>query len=247
VNLNRACTGSDLWEDSVMTTPSRVIAVGGIDTDVGKSYVTGLLGRYLVQQGHSVTTLKLVQTGCRGMSDDIALHRRLMDQPLSDFDRNGTTCPYLFPFPASPRLAARLAGATVEMPVLDQAMATLRAHFDWLLVEGAGGLLVPLNAQWRLLDYYAARHLPLILVTSPRLGSINHTRLSLEAVKARSIPFLGVVYNLFGDYPREIVHDTLREIRQALADYGFAGTVVLVPDTRESMIAGWQPLLAALI
>jgi dethiobiotin synthase len=229
-----------------MTTQHRIIAMGGIDTDVGKSYATGLLARHLVQQGHSVTTLKLVQTGCREISDDIKLHRRLMDQPLSDFDRNGTTCPYLFPFPASPRLAARLAGAAIEIPVLDQAMATLRAHFDWLLVEGAGGLMVPLNSQWRLLDYYSARQIPLILATSPRLGSINHTRLSLEAIKTRNISLLGVVYNLFGDHPQEIVRDTLQEIRQALADYGFAETIVLVPDVRESMTAGWGPLLAPL-
>ncbi|MCL2789578.1 MAG: dethiobiotin synthase [Desulfobulbus sp.] len=229
-----------------MSTPQRVIAVGGIDTDVGKSYVTGLLARHLVQQGYSVTTLKLVQTGCREVADDIALHRRLMEQPLSEFDRNGTTCPYLFPFPASPHLAAHMVGAAIETSVLDQAMATLRTHFDWLLVEGAGGLLVPLNGQWRLLDYYAARNLPLILVTSPRLGSINHTCLSLEAIKARSIALLGIVYNLFGDHPREIVHDTLQEIRRALVEYDFAETVVLVSDTRESMTAGWQPLLAAL-
>lgn len=227
-------------------TPHRAIAVAGIDTDVGKSYATGLLARYLAQQGHAVTTLKLVQTGCQEISDDIKLHRRLMGQPLSEFDRNGTTCPYLFPFPASPRLAARMAGTTIETSVLDQAMATLLLHFDWLLVEGAGGLLVPLNAQWRLLDYYAARRLPLVLVTSPRLGSINHTRLSLEAIKARGIPLLGMVYNLFGEHPWEIVQDTLQECRQALADYGYAETIVLVSDTRESMTAAWAPLLAAM-
>ncbi|MCL2341079.1 MAG: dethiobiotin synthase, partial [Proteobacteria bacterium] len=206
----------------------------------------GLLARYLVQQGQAVTTLKLVQTGCREISDDIKLHRQLMGQALTDFDRSGATCPYLFPFPASPHLAARLAGAVVDIAVLDQAMTTLRSHFDWLLVEGAGGLLAPLNAQWRLLDYYAARQLPLILVTSPRLGSINHTRLNLEAIRARNITFLGLVYNLFGDHPREIVRDTLQEIRQALTDYGFAETIVLVSDIRESMSAGWAPLLAPL-
>ena len=72
------------------------IAIGGIDTDVGKSYITGLFARHLLQLGHTVTTLKLVQTGCTEMSEDIQLHRKLMGQPLSDFDRDGTTCPYLF-------------------------------------------------------------------------------------------------------------------------------------------------------
>lgn len=228
-----------------MTTPHRTIAVGGIDTDVGKSYVTGLLASHLQQQGESVTTLKLVQTGCQGIADDIQLHRRLMGQPLTEFDRAGTTCPYVFPFPASPRLAARMVGANIEVATLDQSMASLQAHYQWLLVEGAGGLLVPLNQDLLLLDYYAAKRLPLILVTSPRLGSINHTRLSLEAIQHRNIHLLGLVYNLYGDHPREIVQDTLGECRRALVDYGMRDTVVIVPDVHESRSAGWQALLTA--
>jgi dethiobiotin synthetase len=228
-----------------MTKSHYTIAVGGIDTDVGKSYATGLLARYLLQQKQNVTTLKLVQTGCRGTADDIQLHRKLMGQPLTDFDRNGTSCPYVFPFPASPLLAARMASETIEAEVLDRAMATLQANYEWLLVEGAGGLLVPLNPHLLLLDYFAAKKLPLILVSSPRLGSINHTRLSLEAIKARNIHLLGVVYNLFGDHPREIVQDTLFECRKALTDYGFAETIVLVPDIKESASGAWQSLVTA--
>lgn len=229
-----------------MTKPHRTIAVGGIDTDVGKSYVTGLLASYLHQQGESVTTLKLVQTGCQGLAEDIQLHRKLMGQPLTEFDRAGTTCPYVFPFPASPSLAARMVGATIEVATLDQSVATLQAHYQWLLVEGAGGLLVPLNQHLLLLDYFATNHFPMILVTSPRLGSINHTRLSLEAIQHRNIHLLGLVYNLYGEHPREIVQDTLGECRRALADYGMHDTVVIVPDVRESRSGNWQALLAAL-
>lgn len=228
-----------------MTHPHRTIAVGGIDTDVGKSYVTGLLARYLHQQGQTVTTLKLVQTGCRETADDIRLHRQLMGQPLTDFDRDGTTCPYVLPFPASPRLAARLAGVDIEATVLDRAMATLQGEHDWLLVEGAGGLLVPLTGELLLLDYFAAHRLPLLLVTSPRLGSINHTRLSLEAIKARNVPLLGLVYNLFGDHPREIVQDTLQECRVALTNYNLEAPIVLVSDVKESSAAAWQPVVMA--
>jgi dethiobiotin synthetase len=228
-----------------MTKLHYTIAVGGIDTNVGKSYVTGLLARHLIQQNQRVTTLKLVQTGCHETADDIKLHRHLMAQPLTDFDRDGTTCPYIFPFPASPLLAARMVNKTIEAEVLDQSIATLQANYEWLLVEGAGGLLVPLNPHLLLLDYFAAKNLPLILVCSPRLGSINHTRLSLEAIKARDIPLLGLVYNLFGDHPREIVQDTLLECRKALADYGFATTIILVPDIRESASSAWQSLVSA--
>lgn len=228
-----------------MTPPHYTIAVGGIDTDVGKSYVTGLFARWLVQQGRNVTTLKLVQTGCSETSDDILLHRKLMGQPLSEFDRDGITCPYLFPYPASPLLSARMVGKEIDPAVLDQSLTTLQARYEWLLVEGAGGLLVPLNPNLLLLDYFASRNLPLLLICSPRLGSINHTRLSLEAVKNRNIPLLGLAYNLFGDHPREIVQDTLRECRKALVDYGFADTLVLVPDLKESASAAWQTLATA--
>jgi dethiobiotin synthetase len=228
-----------------MTQSQYTIAVGGIDTDVGKSYVTGLLARHLLQLGHTVTTLKLVQTGCTEISSDIQLHRQLMGQPLSEFDRDGTTCPYLFPFPASPSLAAQMVGQTIEESVLDQSLTTLQQRHQWLLVEGAGGLLVPLNHDLILLDYYAVRQLPMILVGSPRLGSINHIRLSLEAIKTRKIPLLGLVYNLYGDHPREIVQNTLQECQKALRDYGFAQRLVIVPDVRESNAAAWQVIVDA--
>ncbi|MDD2463109.1 MAG: dethiobiotin synthase [Desulfobulbus sp.] len=228
-----------------MTQPQYTIAIGGIDTDIGKSYITGLFARHLLQLGHSVTTLKLVQTGCTEISDDIKLHRKLMGQDLTDFDREGTTCPYLFPFPASPVLAARMVGKRIEESVLDQSLVALQNRHQWLLVEGAGGLLVPLTANLLLLDFYAARNIPMILVGSPRLGSINHIRLSLEAIKARNIPLLGLVYNLYGDYPKEIVQDTLLECSKALTDYDFAQRLVIVPDIRESSAASWQVLADA--
>ena len=226
-----------------MTVPQYTIAVGGIDTDAGKSVVTGLLARHLLDQGKAVTTLKLVQTGCTGMAEDIVQHRRLMGQALTDWDRDGTTCPYVFPFPASPLLAARLAGAEIDTAVLDRSIETLRQRHEWLLVEAAGGLLVPLQEHLVLLDYLAAKQLPLILVTSPRLGSINHTRLSLEALRARAVPLVGLVYNLHGDHPREIVQDTLVECRKALADYGFAPNLVILPDLAESSAAAWPVLV----
>ena len=226
-----------------MTVPQYTIAVAGIDTDAGKSVVTGLLARHLLDQGKAVTTLKLVQTGCSGTAEDIVQHRRLMGQALTDWDRDGTTCPYVFPFPASPLLAARLAGAEIDTTVLDRSIETLRQRHEWLLVEAAGGLLVPLQEHLVLLDYLAAKQLPLILVTSPRLGSINHTRLSLEALRARAVPLVGLVYNLHGDHPREIVQDTLVECRKALADYGFAPNLVILPDLAESSAAAWPVLV----
>ena len=222
------------------------IAVAGIDTGVGKSYCTGLLARYLLSRSSGVSTMKLVQTGCSGIAEDILLHRRLMGLPLTAEDEAGISNPYVFTLPASPHLAASLEGKAVLEEKLNEAAAIMQERYEWLLVAGAGGLLVPLNAELLLLDYLASRGWPLVLVSSPRLGSINHTRLSLEAIKNRGMRLLGLVYNLHGSYEPDMVRDTLRECRRALRDYGFAGTVVLVPDAKESAAIAWGPMLAQL-
>lgn len=221
------------------------IAVCGIDTGVGKSIVSGLLARHLLDQGKSAITLKLAQTGCVGKSEDILLHRRLMGIGWQPADEQGLTCPYCFPFPASPHLAAELAGAVIDPAKLDHAADSLAAQFDQLIVEGAGGLLVPLTRSLLFLDYLQARNWPLLLVTSPRLGSINHTLLCLEAVKQRQMRLLGLVYNLHGSHPPEIVRDSLRFFRDALDKHGFSEKVVLLPDMQESRSVNWDVVLSS--
>ena len=94
-----------------------VIFVGGIDTEIGKTVVTGWLARQWLEQGGEVITQKLVQTGCAGASDDILLHRRLMGCGLFEEDRDGTTMPALYAYPASPHLAARLEGRALDLGI----------------------------------------------------------------------------------------------------------------------------------
>ena len=129
-----------------------VLAVTGIDTNIGKTIATGLLGRYLRQQGHTVITQKVVQTGCLGVSDDIVRHRQLMGMDIQDADRSGLTCPYIFPEPCSPHLAASLAGKEIDCEVITEATTRLRKGYEYVLLEGVGGLLVPLQDNLTLLD-----------------------------------------------------------------------------------------------
>uniref|UniRef100_UPI00405606D2 dethiobiotin synthase n=1 Tax=Candidatus Electronema sp. TaxID=2698783 RepID=UPI00405606D2 len=219
------------------------VAVCGIDTGVGKSVVTGMLARHLRERGASVMTMKLAQTGCTE-PEDIRLHRRLMGIGWQPEDEQRLTCPYCFPLAASPHLAAEKAGAAIDPARLDQAADKLAGQFGQLVVEGAGGLLVPLTRSLLLLDYLQARDWPLLLVTSPRLGSINHTLLCLEAVKQRQMRLRGLVYNLHGSHPPEIVSDSLRIFRDALAKYGFPEKIVLLPNLKESRAANWNALLS---
>lgn len=225
-----------------MTPP---LVISGIDTGVGKSLVTGLLARYLLDQGKRVLTQKLVQTGCAGQPEDILLHRKLMGKEWQPEDAQGLTCPYCFPLPASPHLAAEQAGVSIETATLDQAIQSLVAQVEYLLIEGAGGLLVPLSRTLLLLDYLQGHNWPLLLVTSPRLGSINHTLLCLEVLQQRQIKLLGLVYNLYGQHHPAIVCDSLRLFRDALSRYGFpTAKVVLLPNLQESRSVHWEAVLS---
>ncbi len=197
----------------------KICALVGIDTGIGKSVAVGLLGKYLLEQGRAVITQKLVQTGCEKEAEDIMTHRRLMGMEWTEFDDQGLTCPYLFPFPASPHLAADIVGSRIETKILTTATQKLTSHFEVVLIEGTGGVLVPLTRELTFLDYLADRGYPLILVTSSRLGSINHTLLSLLAIQTRKLNLLGIIYNMYSNTPKEIVRDTRVIIRDYLTEY----------------------------
>lgn len=183
----------------------KIVFVSGIDTEIGKTVVTGWLAQQWAAQGADVITQKLVQTGCVGASDDILLHRRIMGTGLFDEDRDGTTMPALFAYPASPHLAARLEQRTLDMAAIEAATARLCERYETVLIEGAGGLMVPLTEQLLTIDYVAQKGWPLLLVTSGRLGSINHTLLSLEAIAARGITLHGVAWNSRDDSSDELI------------------------------------------
>ena len=205
-----------------------VLFVSGIDTDIGKTYATGLLAKSLMQQGVNVITQKLVQTGISkqadgelGIADDILSHRQLMQMPLQPCDLDFTTCPYRYEKPASPHLSAALANQPLNINVITDATNALQADYELVLLEGAGGLLVPINEQLLTLDYIAKQGYPIVLVTSGRLGSINHTLLSLEAIKSRGLMIHSVIYNHIHDDAEqtdaEIANSTIDFLQAYLA------------------------------
>ena len=184
------------------------LCVAGIDTGIGKTYVTGVLARALRARGEEAITAKLAQTGCTGTSEDILLHRRIMGVDECPDDTAGETCPYVFPLPASPHLAADAAGEEIETVRIAACMDRLSRRYSRVLVEGVGGLCVPLTREILAIDFVAQQEWPVILVTSGRLGSINHTILSMEACAARGIDVAALVYNAWGGDDETITADS---------------------------------------
>lgn len=206
------------------------IFVAGIDTDCGKTVATGLLARFLRRRGVNAVTAKLAQTGCVGISSDILFHRKLMGVPLFEADKKGLTCPYVLPFPASPHLSAGREGVQIRREKIEETAGELEKIFDTVLMEGVGGFLVPLSETLNAGDFVAAMGWPVILVTSPRLGSLNHTALTLEALKSRSIPVLGAVFNMGVVHDAEIAADSRLCIAKMLEGLGFPPVVADLPS-----------------
>ncbi|MCH5347205.1 MAG: ATP-dependent dethiobiotin synthetase BioD [Muribaculaceae bacterium] len=213
---------------------SNIIFVSGIDTDAGKSYVTGVVARQLMEAGHRVITQKFIQTGNAGYSEDINLHRLIMGTGMLPEDSRGLTAPIIFPFPASAQLAARLAGREIDLELIDRSTAALAERYDYVLIEGAGGLMVPITDTFTTIDYVASRHLPVMLVTNGRLGSINHTLLSLNALSAHGIKIHSVAYNEHFDDEPTIAADTRAFLKRYLDRNHPQTPLTFIPSIRLS-------------
>lgn len=204
--------------------------VSGIDTNIGKSIATGMIARYLHRTGRKVITLKLVQTGNVGFSEDIALHREIMGCGLFPEDLAHLTAPEIYAFPASPHLAAGLEKRPVNLEKILRAVHELQDHYEFILVEGAGGLAVPLAENLLTMDFVAQQNWPFILVTSGRLGSLNHTILSVEAVSLRKMKIAGMIYNESPKADPLIEADSERMIRKCLIRYRQPEVLVRMPE-----------------
>ncbi|MDR2345655.1 MAG: dethiobiotin synthase [Planctomycetaceae bacterium] len=197
----------------------KVFFVTGIDTNIGKSYVTGHLAKAYLEKGFRVVTQKLVQTGNIGFSEDIEIHRKIMGIERLPEDIDGTTCPIILSYPASPHLAARIDHVRLNLKKIEHATDILKQKYDIILIEGAGGIMTPLIGNYTILNYIKDQKLPIFIVTSPRLGSINHTLLTLEICRRSEINIFALVYNNFNIEDNLISNDTKKYLKNYLKKF----------------------------
>jgi dethiobiotin synthetase len=109
--------------------------------------------------------------------------------------------PVFFPIPASPLMAAEILNTTVDLKMVTKKFNLLKKKYDFTLVEGIGGIMVPITTQVSLQDVIRKMNLPIIIVSSLKLGSINHTILTINACKETKIPIIGVIFNQMPKHP----------------------------------------------
>lgn len=173
---------------------ARGLFVTGTDTGVGKTLVAVALLRALAAAGLRAVGMKPVAAGCdpaSGANADVIALRAAGNVDAPEADCN----PYAFADPVAPHLAAEAAGVTIRLAGVAAAGARLRARADALIVEGAGGALVPLDARHDMLDVAACLDLPVLLVVGMRLGCLNHALLSALAVRRRGLVLRGWIAN----------------------------------------------------
>ncbi len=169
----------------------------GTDTEIGKTVIAGGLARVLHDAGRHVGVMKPIATGCERrlrfglVSPDAEFLAHCADAPETVAEIN----PIRYAQPLAPSVAARRARKPVDHDAIRTAFDRIGARADVMIVEGIGGLLVPIDDRRTVADLAAALGLPLVIVARAGLGTINHTLLTVEAARARELPIAAIVLN----------------------------------------------------
>jgi dethiobiotin synthetase len=170
----------------------RGVFVTGTDTGVGKTIATGVVATSLRAQGLNAGVMKPVETGIstRALTDSDWLISVVPSE-----DPREMMAPYRLRAAAAPAVAAIAENLSIELPIIVAAFNALASRHECMIVEGVGGAMVPLRHDLLVTDLMLQLGLPVLIVARVGLGSINHTLLTVECLKRRGIPILGILFN----------------------------------------------------
>jgi dethiobiotin synthetase len=210
------------------------VFVTGTGTEVGKTVVAAAIAQTLAREGRRVGVFKPAVTGLdEGVEPDHELLRRAAGSSQSDEE----IAPYRYGPPASPHLAAALAGETIDPERLRGAAVAAADGAGAIVCEGVGGLLVPLAPDYLVRDLAADLGYPLVVVAAPGLGTINHTLLTVEASRAGGLKVAAIVLNPWPAKPSEIE----RSNRETIAELSGA-PILTLPRLDLADPGSWPPL-----
>lgn len=193
---------------------AKSLFITGTGTDVGKTYVTGLIVKKLREAGKNPGYYKAAMSGNDRRADGTlipgdALQVKTVsgiDQPLEEM------CPYVYETAVSPHLASRIEGNPVRMEAVKQGFRAVCEKYDYVTMEGSGGIVCPIcfdEAKIQLEDIIKALHLPCLIIADAGLGTINQVVLTVEYMRARDISVKGILFNHF--HPGDVMEeDNLR-------------------------------------
>ncbi len=189
---------------------SKALFITGTGTDIGKTYVAGLLVKKLKESGRNVAYYKAAMSGNERREDGSLIPGDALfvkqtsgiEQPLEEM------CPYIYENAYSPHLASRIEGHPVEMAVVKDGYEKVGRKYDYVTMEGSGGILCPIcfdEAKIQLEDVVKELGLSSILIADAGLGTINSVVLTVEYMKAHNLPVKGIIFNNY--HPGNIMED----------------------------------------
>ena len=189
---------------------SKALFVTGTGTDTGKTYITGLIVKKLQEARKNPAYYKAAMSGNDRRPDGTLIPGdALAVQTMSGIDQSLTSmCPYVYEHAYSPHLASRLEGNPVVMDVVTHGFADVTAVYDYVTVEGSGGILCPIcfdEARIQLEDVVKELHLSSILIADAGLGTINSVVLTAEYMKTHGLPLKGIIFNHY--HPGDVMED----------------------------------------
>ncbi len=216
------------------------IFITGTDTNVGKSVLTASMGVALQKLGLRLGIMKPVETGMNQSSHGIETDGWRLRRVLAAKETCDVVTLYQFPDPLAPLAASRKTQQPIDYELIKNRYQDLSRNCDFLLVEGAGGVMVPLTAQKTVRDLIVYLNLPCVVVSRPTLGSVNHTLLTLEALRDRKIPVLAIVLNQStSDLPGEVEQLQIESTSQLIRE--LSGVPVVGPVPFEPLIeTDWE-------
>ena len=189
---------------------SKALFVTGTGTDTGKTYITGLIVKRLQEARKNPAYYKAAMSGNERRPDGTLIPGdALAVQTMSGIDQSLTSmCPYVYEHAYSPHLASRLEGNPVVMEVVKHGFADVAADYDYVTVEGSGGILCPIcfdEAKIQLEDVVKELRLSSILIADAGLGTINSVVLTAEYMKTHGLPLKGIIFNHY--HPGDVMED----------------------------------------
>ncbi|HET6464200.1 MAG TPA: dethiobiotin synthase [Nitrospiria bacterium] len=202
------------------------IFITGTDTGVGKTIVAAVLAARFKKSGFNVGVMKPVQTGCLSRRGErIAPDALFLLQAAGVDDPMDWVCPYRFKTPAAPLVAADRERRTIELDQIAEAYAHLISRHRIVVVEGIGGLLTPITPTVSALDLALLLKLPLIVVASTRIGTLNHTLLTVRWAQQAGATVLGIIFNQPQASARSIAEKTNPQVIARLCAVPVLGTL----------------------
>ena len=189
---------------------SKALFVTGTGTDTGKTYITGLIVKKLQEAQKNPAYYKAAMSGNDRRPDGTLIPGDALEvQTMSGIDQSLTSmCPYVYEHAYSPHLASRLEGNPVVMDIVKHGFADVAADYDYVTVEGSGGILCPIcfdEARIQLEDVVKELHLSSILIADAGLGTINSVVLTAEYMKTHGLPLKGIIFNHY--HPGDVMED----------------------------------------